>query len=73
MIEDLPEQKIFHVSARNSLLGPEAEFSDEIQTKVLRIYLLAIHIHLYSFEISISSNSPNLLQFLQFITVHYKM
>jgi hypothetical protein len=26
----------------------EAEFSDEIQTKVLRVFLLAIHCHLYS-------------------------
>jgi hypothetical protein len=28
---------------------PEAEFLDEIQTKVLRLFLLAIHSHLYSF------------------------
>jgi hypothetical protein len=28
---------------------PEAEFLDEIQTKVLRVFLLAIHRHLYSF------------------------
>ncbi len=27
----------------------EAEFLDEIQTKVLGIFLLAIHSHLYSF------------------------
>jgi hypothetical protein len=26
---------------------PEAEFLDEIQTKVLRVFLLAIHSHLY--------------------------
>jgi hypothetical protein len=57
----MPEQKSFHESARNSLLGLEAEFLDKIQTKVLRVYLLAIHSHLYSFEIYISSNSPNLL------------
>ncbi len=29
----------------------EAEFLDEIQTKVLRVYLLAIHSHLYSFAL----------------------
>ncbi len=34
---------IFHI--------PEAEFSDKIQTNVLRIFLLAIHSHLYSFVI----------------------
>ncbi len=39
-------------------LTPEAEFLDEIQTKVLRVFPLAIHSHL---EISISSNSRNLL------------
>ncbi len=27
---------------------PEAEFLDEIQAKVLRVFLLAIHCHLYS-------------------------
>ncbi len=46
--------------------NPEAEFLEEIQTKVLRLFLLAIHSHNYRFEISSSSNSRNLLQFLQF-------
>ncbi len=38
----------------------------EIQTKVLRVFLLAIHCHLYSFSLRffISSSSRNLLQFL---------
>ncbi len=30
-------------------MNPEAEFLDEIQRKVLRVFLLAIHSHLYSF------------------------
>jgi hypothetical protein len=30
---------------------PEAEFLDEIQTKGLRVFLLAIHSHLYSFAL----------------------
>jgi hypothetical protein len=30
---------------------PEAEFLDEIQTKVSRVFLLAIHSHLYSFAL----------------------
>jgi hypothetical protein len=29
----------------------EAEFLDEIQTKVLRVFLLVIHSHLYSFAL----------------------
>ncbi len=29
----------------------EAEFLDEIQTKVLRVFLFAIHSHLYSFAL----------------------
>ncbi len=44
----------------------EAELLDEIQTKVLRVLLLVIHSHPSTalLEISISSNSLNLLQFL---------
>ncbi len=49
---------------------PEAEFLDEIQTKVFRVFFLAIHSNLYTqqlcLEIFISSNSRNLLKFLQF-------
>jgi hypothetical protein len=33
------------------LSGPEAKFLDEIQTKFLRVFLLAIHSHLYSFAL----------------------
>ncbi len=43
----------------------EAEFLDIIQTKIVRLFLLAIHSHLYCLEIYISSNSRNLLQFLE--------
>ncbi len=32
-----------------SVQEPQAEFLDEIQTKVFRVFLLAIHNHLYSF------------------------
>jgi hypothetical protein len=50
---------------------PEAEFLDEIQTKVFRVFLLAIHSQLYTLqlclEISVSSNSRNLLQFLELL------
>jgi len=35
----------------------EAEFLDKVQTKVLRVFLLAIHSHLYNF----AENSRNLL------------
>ncbi len=41
----------------------KAQFSDEIQTKALGVFLLAIHNHLYSFALTIyiSSHSHNLL------------
>jgi hypothetical protein len=32
-------------------VGPETEFLDEIQTKVLGIFFLANHSHLYSFAL----------------------
>jgi hypothetical protein len=32
--------------------APEVEFLDEIRTKVLRVLLVAIHSHLYSFALS---------------------
>jgi hypothetical protein len=42
----------------------EAEFLDEIQTKVLRVFLLVIHSLIYSFALGfiiyISSNSCNM-------------
>jgi len=58
----------FFCSVIIEVLSIEAEFLDEIQTKVLRVFLLAIHSHLYSFalRLAISSNSRNLLQFLRF-------
>ncbi len=31
--------------------GPEAEFLDEIQTKVLKVFLLSMHSHFYSFSL----------------------
>jgi hypothetical protein len=52
------QAKIFHESVSNSLLGSEAEFLDNIQTKLLRVYFQAIHSHPDSFEISISSILP---------------
>ncbi len=58
------------LSSLPTVVPREAEFLDEIQTKVSRVSLRAIHSHLYSLQlwllISISSNSRNLLQFLEF-------
>ena len=34
-----------------NMRGSEAELLDEIHTKVLRVFLLAIHSHLYSFAL----------------------
>jgi hypothetical protein len=42
------------------MAGTEAEFLDEIQTKVLRAFLHAIHRHIYSFA----------LRFLSFLQTH---
>jgi hypothetical protein len=52
----------------------EAESLEEIPTKVITVFLLAIQIILYSFALRffISSNSRNLLQFLQCVAVHVK-
>ncbi len=38
-------------SALAALVGPEAEFLDEIQTKFLIVFLLVIHSHLRSFAL----------------------
>jgi hypothetical protein len=40
-------------------LSQEAEFLDEIQTKVLRIFLLVIHSHLYSFALKFLLLQPH--------------
>jgi hypothetical protein len=37
----------FHWNIRLLLARPEVEFLEEIQTEVLRVFLLAIHRHLY--------------------------
>jgi hypothetical protein len=44
----------------------DTEFVDEIQTKVFRVFLLAIHSRLLQLCLEISSNLRNLLGFLQF-------
>ncbi len=46
----------------------EDELLDEVQTKVIKVFLLALHSHLYSLALSFlfSSHSRNFLQFLQF-------
>ncbi len=37
--------------AESSICIPEAKFLDEIQTKGIRVFLLAVHSHLYSFAL----------------------
>jgi hypothetical protein len=48
-------KKLFSKKLRRKCDGnyrrPEAEFLDEIQTKILRVYLLAIYRNLYSFAL----------------------
>jgi hypothetical protein len=53
---------------------PEAKFLDEIQTKVLRVILLAIHSHLYNSALRfliLQSHATSYL-FLQWVMVHCK-
>jgi hypothetical protein len=61
--------KYLGISLKWKPVEPEAEFLDKIQTNKV-----AIHSHLYSFAVrfSASSNSCNLLQFLQFSSVRRK-
>ncbi len=59
----LPWLILYYISSKT-----EAEFLDEIQTKVLGVFLLANYSHSLQIciEIYISSNSRNLLQFVLF-------
>jgi hypothetical protein len=52
----------------------EAEFLDEIQTKVFSVFLLAIHSHLYSFALRflVLQTHTTSYRFYSSVTVHYK-
>jgi hypothetical protein len=53
---DSTEQQLAELPAHYKRQGEthsEAEFLDEIQTKVLRVFLLTIHSHLYSFALRV--------------------
>jgi hypothetical protein len=54
---------IFLSRSQGGCVHSEAEFLDDIQTKVFRVFLLAIHSHLYSFALRFS--------FLQTYTTSY--
>ena len=45
-----PNKRLIYSTKKYGTLA-EAEFLDEIQTKVFRVFLLAIHSHLYSFAL----------------------
>jgi hypothetical protein len=47
----LRDDKIVKTTNTSLFSSSEAEFSDEIQKKVLRVFLLAIHSHLYGFAL----------------------
>jgi hypothetical protein len=55
-----------------SSMNPEAEFVDEIQTKVLRVFLLAFHSHLYSFTLRFLFLQSHVISysFYSSVTVH---
>jgi hypothetical protein len=54
--------------------SPEAEFLDEIQTNVLRIFLLAIYSHLYSFALRFLflQTQATSYSFYSSVTLHFK-
>jgi hypothetical protein len=58
------------------IYSTEAEFLDEIQTKVLRVFLLAIRSHLYSFALRFlflqtHTTSYNFFKLTQPLTLRY--
>ncbi len=57
---------------QKKLFYSDAEFLDKIQTKVLIVFSLLFTVILLCLEIFISSNSCNLLQFLQFAKIIVK-
>ncbi len=56
------------------VVSPEAEFLDEIQTKVFRVFLIAIHSHLYSFALIFLflQTHATSYNFYSSVTVHCK-
>ena len=69
--------KLLQKVGKNLLLKAEkteAEFLDEIQTKVLRVFLLAIHSDLYSFALRFIflQNHATSYSFYSSATVHCK-
>jgi hypothetical protein len=57
------------------MIRSEAEFLDEIQTKILRVFLLAIHSHLYSFALRFyffKLTQPLTVSTIQLLYVHCK-
>jgi hypothetical protein len=43
--------KTVHTNSNTLAGNSEAEFLDEIQTKILRVFILAVRRHLYSFDL----------------------
>jgi hypothetical protein len=52
------ERGVKNVGGNMAFPPPEAEFLDEIQTKVLRVFLFAIHSNLYSFAYFFKLTQP---------------
>jgi hypothetical protein len=64
----MAEQKNFLVSARNSLLGSEVEFLDEIQTKSLLFTVTSTALRFLFLQ-----THPTSYSFYSSVNVHYTM
>jgi hypothetical protein len=49
--ENVCKSKTVHTKGNPLVDTSEAEFLDEIQTKILRVFILAVRRHLYSFDL----------------------
>jgi hypothetical protein len=59
-------------TTRTLTASPKAEFLYEIQTKVLKVFLLAIHNHLYSFAFLFLQTHATSYSFYRSVTEHCK-
>ncbi len=69
---------LYQLFDTSSKARPEAEFFDEIQTKVFRVFFLAIQSHLYSFALKLlfpqthATSTPEPLTVSTVYIVHFK-
>jgi hypothetical protein len=66
------EGQIRNLESFQSNPSPEAELLDEIQTKVLWVFLPTVHSHLYSFALIFHQAHATSYSFYSSVIVHYK-